>query len=209
MSTIKTVPAEVSDEVLEEFARYSTIPVINGLSDLLHPCQVLTDLFTIKEKKGRIDGLKVAWVGDGNNMANSWIIAASKLGFELVLATPPGHKPNDSIMSMCVKDNDLRIRVVKDPEEAVKDADVVNTDVWTSMGQEEEYTMRKKTFRKYQVNEELISLAHDDAIVMHCLPAHRGEEITDSVMEGPHSVIFEQAENRLHLQKAILERLMG
>ncbi len=198
-----------SQEVLEEFARYSTIPVINGLSDLLHPCQVLADLFTIREKKGFIDGLKVAWIGDGNNMANSWIIAASKLGFELVLATPPGHRPNESIMSMTVKEDDLRIRVVKDPEEAAEGADVINTDVWASMGQEDEYASRKKTFARYQVNEELMKLAKDDAIVMHCLPAHRGEEITDGVIEGEQSLVFDQAENRLHLQKAILEKLMG
>ena len=198
-----------SQEIIEEFSRYATVPVINGLSDLLHPCQVLTDLFTIMEKKGRVEGLKIAWVGDGNNMANSWIFAASKLGFELVLACPPGHRPNDSIMGMAVKEGDERIRVVKDAKEAVEGADVINTDVWASMGQEHEHEMRKKTFAGYQVNNELLSIANKDAIVMHCLPAHRGEEITDDVLEGPRSVVFEQAENRLHLQKAILEKLMG
>ena len=198
-----------SQEVIEEFAHYAAMPVINGLSDLLHPCQVLTDLFTIKEKKGKVEGLKVAWIGDGNNMANSWVIAAARLGFELVLATPPGHRPNDSIMNIAVKEGDLRVRVVKDPKEAAKDADVINTDVWASMGQESEQAMRKKTFASYQVNGELLSLAKDDAIVMHCLPAHRGEEITKDVLEGPQSVIFDQAENRLHLQKAILEKLLG
>ena len=198
-----------SQEILEEFTRYSSIPVINGLSDLLHPCQVLTDLFTIMEKKGRVEGLKVAWIGDGNNMANAWIIAASRLGFELSLATPPTHRPIDSIMSMSIKENDVRIHVVDDPEEAAKDADVINTDVWTSMGQEDEEDSRKRIFSKYQVNGDLLALAKNDAIVMHCLPAHRGEEITNDVMEGPNSVIFDQAENRLHLQKAILEKLMG
>lgn len=198
-----------SQEVLEEFARYATIPVINGLSDLLHPCQVLTDLLTISEKKGKIKDLKIAWIGDGNNMANSWILAASRLGFDLVLACPPGHGPNDSIMSMASKKGSTRISVVKDPAEAAANADVINTDVWVSMGQEDEYTVRKKIFGGYQVNVELLSLAKEDVIVMHCLPAHRGEEITNDVIEGPRSVIFDQAQNRLHLQKAVLEKLLG
>jgi ornithine carbamoyltransferase len=197
-----------SQEVLEEFARFSSVPVINGLTDLLHPCQVLTDLMTIKEKKGDIKSLKIAWIGDGNNMANSWISAAARLGFELILATPSSHRPDSTILKGAEKEG-ARIRIVESALDAAKDADVINTDVWASMGQEKEYDERKKLFVSYQVNSELLGMAKDDAIVMHCLPAHRGEEITDEVMEGPRSVIFDQAENRLHLQKAILEKLMG
>lgn len=197
-----------SQDMLEEFAKHSTVPVINGLTDLLHPCQILTDLMTIKEKKGDIEGLKIAWIGDGNNMANSWIAAASKIDFELTLATPASHRPDSAILEEAEKEGG-KIRLVESPFDAAKDADVVNTDVWASMGQEDEYEERKKLFASYQVNSELLTTAKSDAIVMHCLPAHRGEEITDEVMEGPQSVIFDQAENRLHLQKAILEKLLG
>ena len=196
-----------SQEVLEEFAKYATVPVINGLSDLLHPCQVLTDLLTVKEKMNSLEDRKVAWIGDGNNMANSWIIAASRIGFELIIACPKGHEPDEKILAMALENN-ARVSVVEDPLEAANGADVINTDVWASMGQEDEYETRKKVFAAYQVNEELLSHASRNAIVLHCLPAHRGEEITHEVIEGPHSAIFDQAENRLHLQKAVMELLM-
>lgn len=195
--------------ILEEFARYSTVPIINGLTDLHHPCQVLTDVFTIIEKKGSCKGLKVAWIGDGNNMANSWIEAASRLGFDLVLACPDGYWPDKGVMERAKKEAVSRIEVIKDPREAAKDADVLNTDVWASMGQEEEAEKRKKAFQGYQINSEILKLAKKDAFVMHCLPAHREEEITGEVIEGPNSVVFDQAENRLHVQKVILEMLLA
>ncbi len=197
-----------SQDMLEEFASYASIPVINGLTDLLHPCQILTDLFTIKERFGTIEGRKIAWIGDGNNMAHSWINAAERLGFELTLACPEGHKPDDAVLKNAAK-NAGNIKVVENPALAVKNADVINTDVWASMGQEDESEERKKVFADYQVNEDLLWHASKDAIVLHCLPAHRGEEITAEVMEGKQSVIFDQAENRLHTQKAIMEMLMG
>lgn len=197
-----------SQEILEEFARYATVPVINGLSDLLHPCQVLTDLLTVKEKLGTIENRKIAWIGDGNNMANSWINAARRLGFELVLACPKGHEPDEQILAEALKEGNGKINVVENPLEAAKGAHVINTDVWASMGQEDEYEARKKIFASYQVNDELLSHAEKEVIVLHCLPAHRDEEITHEVIEGPHSAIFDQAENRLHLQKAVMELLM-
>ena len=197
-----------SQDMLEEFASYASVPVINGLTDLLHPCQILTDLFTIKERFGTIEGRKVAWIGDGNNMAHSWINAAERLGFELTLACPEGHKPDAAVLKNAAK-NAGNIKVLDDPAEAAKNADVINTDVWASMGQEDESEERKKIFAAYQVNEDLLWHASKDAIVLHCLPAHRGEEITAEVMEGKQSVIFDQAENRLHTQKAIMEMLMG
>lgn len=195
-------------DIVEEFAQYSSVPIINGLTDLHHPCQVLTDVFTIVEKKGSYKGLKVAWIGDGNNMANSWIEAASRLGFDLTLACPNGYLPDKDILERAKKETRSRIEIVKDPEQAAKDADVLSTDVWASMGQEEEIEKRKKAFKGYQINSEILKLAKKDAIVMHCLPAHRGEEITDEVMEGSNSVIFDQVENRLHVQKVILEKLL-
>ncbi|MBI3754279.1 MAG: ornithine carbamoyltransferase [Deltaproteobacteria bacterium] len=195
-------------DIVEEFAQYSSAPVINGLTDLHHPCQVLTDVFTIIEKTGNCKGLKAAWIGDGNNMANSWIEAASRLGFDLMLACPEGYWPDKNIMEKAKKEAQSRIEIVTDPRDAAKDADVLNTDVWASMGQEDETEKRKKVFQGYQINSDLLRLAKKDAIVMHCLPAHRGEEITDEVMEGPNSVIFDQAENRLHVQKVILEWLL-
>lgn len=197
-----------SQDMLEEFASYASVPVINGLTDLLHPCQILTDLFTIREHFGTMEGRKITWIGDGNNMAHSWINAAERLGFELTLACPEGHKPADTVLRNAVK-NAGNIKVLDDPAEAVRNADVINTDVWASMGQEDESEERKKVFAAYQVNEELLRHASQDAIVLHCLPAHRGEEITAEVMEGKQSLIFDQAENRLHTQKAILEMLMG
>ena len=197
-----------SQSFVEDFARYATIPVINGLTDEQHPCQILSDLFTIIEKKGRYEGLKVAYVGDGNNVANSWIDAAARLPIRLSLACPEEYEPEDVILERGMKKAEGRITLSRKPADAVKDADVIYTDVWTSMGQEAEKEERKKVFRGYQVNGELLSLAREDAIVMHCLPAHRGEEITDDVIDGSHSVIIDQAENRLHVQKAVMEILI-
>lgn len=194
--------------MVKEFARYSSMPVINGLTDLHHPCQVLTDVFTMIEKKNECKGLKVAWIGDGNNMANSWIEAASKLEFDLQLACPDKYQPDKNILEMAKKEAVSKIELVKNPIEAAKDADVLTTDVWTSMGQEDEMEERKSAFKDYQINSEVLKLAKSDAIVMHCMPVHRGEEITEDVIESKKSVIFDEAENRLHVQKAILEWLL-
>jgi len=193
--------------IIEEYAKYSSVPVINGLTDLHHPCQVLADVMTIVEKKGGYEGLKVCWIGDGNNMANSWIEAAGVLGFELVLACPRGYFPDGAILKKASESNP-KISVTESVDEAAVGADVLNTDVWASMGQEEEAVARKKAFEGFQINSRLLALAKKDAIVMHCLPAHRGEEITGEVMEGPQSAVWDEAENRLHIQKAILERLL-
>ena len=193
---------------VEEFARYATIPVINGLTDLFHPCQILSDLFTIKEKKGSYERLKIAYIGDGNNIANSWIEAAARLPIQLALACPKGYEPDREIMTKCAKQASEGITLYNDPLEAARNADVLYTDVWTSMGQETEYKERKKIFKNYQINKKLLGEAKKDAIVMHCLPAHRGEEITADVIDGPHSVVIDEAENRLHVQKAILEILL-
>jgi ornithine carbamoyltransferase len=190
-----------------ELARYATIPVINGLTDLLHPCQVLTDVFTVREQLGGWDGKVVAWIGDGNNMANSWLNAAAVLGFELRLACPEGYEPNHEIFEFAKART--RVTITEDIEEAVEGAHVVNTDVWASMGQEGEAEQRALAFRGYQVSAELMRLADPRAIFLHCLPAHRGEEVTDEVFEGRQSRVFDQAENRLHVQKAILAMLMG
>lgn len=195
-------------ELIEEFAGYARVPVINGLTDLHHPCQVLTDVFTIVEKKGECKGLKVAWIGDGNNMANSWIEAAARLGFDLILACPKGYWPDKKVLERAKKEAASRIEIVNDPKEAAKDADVLNTDVWASMGQEDAREKRMKDFQGYQINKELLKLAKKDAIVMHCLPAHRGEEITEDVIEGGQSAVFDQAENKLHVGKVILEKLL-
>jgi len=193
---------------VEAFACNATIPVINGLTDLLHPCQILSDLFTIKEKKGSYEGIKVAYIGDGNNVANSWIEAAARLPLKLALACPEGYDPDAQIMAKGIKDSKEGITLYRDPLEAAKNADILYTDVWASMGQESENEERKKIFKNYQINAKLLKKAKKDAIVMHCLPAHRGEEITDDVIDGPQSVVIDQAENRLHVQKAILEILL-
>jgi ornithine carbamoyltransferase len=186
------------------------VPVINGLSDLVHPCQVLTDIFTIIESRGSIRGQRVAYVGDGNNMANSWINAAIILGFELALGCPEGYDPAAMIFDKVRSGGHGNIKLARDPREAVKGADVVNTDTWVSMGQEGQREREKmELFAPYQVNAELMSLAKPDAIALHCLPAHRGHEITDEVMDGPRSRVFDEAENRLHVQKAIMEKLMA
>ncbi len=192
---------------LEEFARYATVPVINGLTDLLHPCQLLADLATVRENFGTLDGITVAWVGDGNNMANSWLEAAALLGFELRLACPEGYDPDPAILAAARKAT--TVVLTRDPVEAVEGARVVNTDVWTSMGQESEQAARLKAFRRYQVDDELLRHAASDAIVLHCLPAHRGEEITEEVLEGRRSRVWDQAEYRMHAQKALLVRLLG
>lgn len=196
-------------EDVEELARFAAIPVINGLTDLYHPCQVLSDLVTIYERRGGLEGLRVAWLGDGNNVAHSWIAAACRLGFELVLACPPGYEPAAAILARAGTEGGGRIEVTADPAVAVAAADVLYTDVWASMGQEQEAVERSKIFHPYQLNRELLAGAPAAALVMHCLPAHRGEEITAEVLEGSQSVVFDQAENRLHLQMALLEWLLA
>jgi ornithine carbamoyltransferase len=193
---------------VEDFARHATIPVINGLTDLLHPCQILSDLFTIIEKKGSYEGLKVAYIGDGNNIANTWIEAAARLPFELAIACPEGYDPDNHIMAKAMKEAKYGINIYRDPLDAAKKADILYTDVWASMGQETEQEERKKVFKNYQINKNILKQAKKDTIVMHCLPAHRGEEISADVIDGPHSVVIDQAENRLHVQKAILEILL-
>ncbi len=197
-----------AQEAVEEFARFATIPVINGLTDLLHPCQILSDLFTIKEKKGSYEGIKMAYIGDGNNVANSWIEAAAKLPFELVIACPEGYDPNANVMAKAVQEAKKGITIHREAATAVKNADILYTDVWASMGQEAENEQRKKVFKNFQINAQLLKEAKKDAMIMHCLPAHRGEEITADVLEGPQSIVIDQAENRLHVQKAILEILL-
>jgi ornithine carbamoyltransferase len=192
---------------VEELAKYASVPVINGLTDLLHPCQILADLLTVRQHLGTIEGRKVAWIGDGNNMANSWINGAYRLGFDLTLACPEGYEPDKEILERAQKT--ANVRVVRDPAEAAEGADVVNTDVWASMGQEEEQAVREKAFKGYIVDDALMSRAQQDAIFLHCLPAHRGEEVAASVIDGPQSVVWDEAENRLHIQKAIMAHLMG
>ena len=192
---------------VEELARFATIPVINGLTDLLHPCQILADLLTIRESLGGWEGKTIAWVGDGNNMANSWINAAGTLGFELRLACPEGYDPDPAILER--NRGKAPIVLTRDPRAAVTGADVVNTDVWASMGQEAEQAERERAFQGYMVDDALMDRASRDAIFLHCLPAHRGEEVTDSVIEGRRSRVFDQAENRLHAQKALMATLMG
>jgi ornithine carbamoyltransferase len=193
-----------SQELVDELARWSTIPVINALTDKYHPCQVLSDLMTVKEKKGSLEKFKAAWIGDGNNVALSWINAARVLGFELVLACPEGYRPDPSDL----ENGSNNIRVVNDPKEAATDADVINTDVWVSMGQDEERDERISAFKGFQVNREIVENGKPDVIVMHCLPAHRGEEISEEVLEGKHSVVFDQAENKMHLHQALLEKFI-
>ena len=192
---------------VEVLARHATIPVINGLTDLTHPCQVLADVFTIREHLGGWDGKRIAWVGDGNNMANSWLEAAEVLGFELRLACPEGFEPNRAKFERAQKHANVTVTEV--PEEAVEGAHVVNTDVWASMGQEGEADARRNAFKGYTVDADLMKIADSKAIFMHCLPAHRGEEVTAEVIDGPQSRVWDEAENRLHVQKALLATLMG
>ncbi|MFN8581198.1 MAG: ornithine carbamoyltransferase [Gemmatimonadaceae bacterium] len=192
---------------VEELARYATVPVINGLTDLLHPCQVLADVLTVRQHLGGHEGKTIAWVGDGNNMANSWLNAAAALGFELKLACPEGYDPDPTILARARAAT--RVTLTRDPREAVDGADAVNTDVWASMGQEEEQAIRAKAFAGYCVDEALMARAKTHAIFLHCLPAHRGEEVTNEVIEGRWSRVWDEAENRLHIQKAIMAALMG
>jgi len=196
-------------DVVEELARFATVPVINALTDLHHPCQVLSDIMTVVEQKGAIEQLKIAWVGDGNNMANSWIQAAARFGFELALACPEGYEPSREILDAARSQASKPITLLHDPAEAVRDAEVINVDVWASMGQEEEQQERLRTFSAYQLNDDLLARAPKGAVVLHCLPAHRGEEITNEVLEAHHEVIFDQAENKMHMHKAILETLLN
>ncbi|XOZ33707.1 ornithine carbamoyltransferase [Halomonadaceae bacterium KBTZ08] len=193
-----------SHEMLERFAAFSQTPVINALTDDFHPCQLLADMQTWREHRGSIQGAKVVWVGDGNNMCNSYINAALQFDFELVIACPEGYEPNTSLVAA----NQDRVRIVNDPEEAVRDANLVATDVWASMGQEEEQQQRLSDFSRYQVSPELMERADRDALFMHCLPAHRGEEISEHMLEHRSSVVWDEAENRLHAQKALLEGLV-
>ncbi len=195
-------------QVIVEFAKYSSVPVINGLSNLEHPCQVIADLLTIYEYKGDLKDVTLAWVGDGNNVCNSLILASALTGMKMIISTPRNYEPNKEIVNKALEMG-ANITFERDPKKAVENADVIYTDVWVSMGQEKEREERLKVFSEYQVSEDLIKLSSDDVVVMHCLPAHRGEEITDEVMEGKHSIIFDQAENRLHAQKAILLKLIG
>ncbi len=197
---------------IEQLAAYSRVPVINGLSDYSHPCQALADLFTIYEKRGRLKGLKLAYVGDGNNVATSLLFAASKVGMHMALASPTGYELDEGVVREArdfAQRTEAQITLIDDPTIAVQGADVIYTDVWTSMGQETEREERLAVFPPYQVNAALLAQAKPDVLVMHCLPAHRGEEITDEVADGPHSIIFDQAENRMHAQKAILALYLG
>lgn len=200
-------------ERLVTMARAASVPVLNGLTDEHHPCQVAADLFTVIERFGHLDGLRYAWIGDGNNMANSWIEAAGMFGLELSLACPDGYRPDAAILATArARQAESRrgtIEITDTPMQAARGAHVVSTDVWASMGQEDEAERRREAFRGYCVDGRLLGEASDDAIVLHCLPAHRGEEITAEVLEGPRSAVWQQAENRLHVQKALLERFVG
>ena len=195
-----------------EVARHASVPVVNGLTDLLHPCQILAALLTLREHYGSLDGLHVAYVGDGNNVANSWMLGAAQMGLRLTVACPPGYEPNGAIREQAesmAKNTGAVLEIVEDPRQSVKGADAVYTDVWASMGQEAEAAHRAEVFRPYQVGKELMVRAAPHAVAMHCLPAHRGEEITAEVLEGPRSLVFEEAENRLHAQKALLAFLVN
>ena len=193
-----------------EFAKYADVPVINALTNLLHPCQIMGDIFTIMEVKNRIDNISVAYLGDGgNNIANSWVNLASRISLDLRIGTTEDRRPDKEILENANKSGLSKIKITSDPIEAVKDADVVYTDVWASMGEKEKISEREAKLKPFQVNNELLANAKDDVIFMHCLPAERGREVTDEVMDGPHSVVFDQAENRLHIQKAIILQLFG
>jgi len=195
-------------ETIEEFARYSTIPVINGLSDRFHPCQALSDVMTVVEMGKDLYKDKIVWIGDGNNVAQSWIEASALLGFKFVLACPEGFEPEKELIERAKKEFKAQIEIVYDPKEAIKNAEVINTDVWVSMGQEEETQKRISAFKDFQVNKELLKLASPTAIVLHCLPAHRDEEITEEVLEGSQSVVWDQAENKMWFHMALLEFLL-
>lgn len=193
---------------VEELARWSSVPIINGLTDLVHPCQLMADLMTITEQRGNLDDLVVAWIGDGNNMAHSWILAAQVFGFELRIACPDGYRPDEEVLRIAL-DAGAKVEVMAHPVKAAKDAHVVTTDVWASMGQEEEQREREKAFAGFTVDAGVMKAAAADAIFLHCLPAHRGEEVSEEVLEGPQSAVWDEAENRLHAQKAILVKLLA
>lgn len=198
-------------QTILDLVKYSKVPVINGLSDFTHPCQGLADLFTIYEKKGRLSGLKLAYVGDANNVAHSLLYGCSKVGMDITLGCPKGYKPNPGVVSEAREEGNrsgCKVKVTNDPKEAVKEADIVYTDVWASMGKEKEHEKRVKILKPYQVNANLVKETKEDYLFMHCLPAHRGEEVTDEVADSKNSVIFDQAENRLHTQKALLALIM-
>ncbi|MDD3070847.1 MAG: ornithine carbamoyltransferase [Methanoculleus horonobensis] len=197
-----------SHATIEEFARYANIPVVNGLSDRLHPCQVLADIMTLSERFGDLHGLKLAWVGDGNNVCSSWLLSTALTGMEVAVASPSRYRPKDEIVDQA-RAAGGKVTIVTDPDEAVRDADVLYTDIWVSMGDEQERAERLQALKSYTIDSRLLAQASPDALVMHCLPAHRGEEITDEVMEGPQSIVWDQAENRLHAQKALLVRLIA
>lgn len=198
---------------VEDLAKYGSIPIINGLTDLVHPCQILADFQTIREHKGgKLEGLKLAYIGDGNNMAHSYLYGGAKMGMEVAIATPPAYTCDEAVVKNAIEDakaNGGKITITTDPIEAIKDADVVCTDTWVSMGQEADKAEKVKAFSTYQVNKELFSYADKDAIFLHCLPAYRGYEVTEDIIDGPMSKIFDEAENRLHAQKAVMVRLMG
>lgn len=196
-----------SQSAIEELAHYAAVPVINALTDSYHPCQIMADLFTVLEHKGSYADRVYCWIGDGNNMANSWINAAAVFGFELRVATPPGYEPDEAVMTRA-RQLGANILYTNDPRVAAAGAEVLNTDVWASMGQEQEQRQREKDFAGFQLNSDIVAVADSECLVLHCLPAHRGEEISDEVIEGPHSVVFDEAENRLHVQKAIMATLM-
>lgn len=197
-----------SHSTVEELAEHATVPVINALSDKEHPCQILADLLTIKEYKSTLEGWKLTWVGDGNNVCNSMILGCAMVGMEIAVACPDGYEPDDDIVSMA-REMGGKVEILRDPIEASTDADVLYTDVWISMGDEGERDKRLSDLADYQINSNLLDVAKNDVIVMHCLPAHRGEEISAEVMDGTHSVVFDQAENRLHAQKALILKLIG
>ncbi|MGV2940795.1 ornithine carbamoyltransferase [Mesobacillus sp. LC4] len=200
-----------SHKSVEELAANADIPVINGLTDLYHPCQALADLLTVYEKKGKLEGLKLAYIGDGNNVAHSLMIACTKVGMDVSIASPKGYFPNEEVTAQCkefARQSGANLVITDSPEEAVDAADIIYTDVWTSMGQENENEQRLKDFSQFQVNGKLLELANEDYLFMHCLPAHRGEEVTAEVIDGAHSVVFEQAGNRLHAQKALLVEIL-
>lgn len=199
-------------QTVEQLARHAAVPVINGLSDRTHPCQILADLFTLREKRGPLRGVKVAYIGDGNNVCHSWLYGAAKTAIDLTVACPKGYEPDADVVAFAHQEAEAsggRITLLDDARAAAAGADVLYTDVWTSMGQESEAAKRRRDFQGFQVNATLIGLATPDVLVMHCLPAHRGEEITDEVLDGPHSIVYDEAENRLHVQKAILAKLLG
>lgn len=197
-----------SQKTLDELAVQARIPVVNALSDLYHPAQILSDLFTVWEKKKTLANLKIAWIGDGNNVAHSWMEAATRFPFYLSLACPPGFEPREEVWKAVRKDGKAQISLTSDPREAIRGAQVVNTDVWASMGQEDQAAERIRFFKAYQVNQDLMAGAHPEALFLHCLPAHRGEEVTEEVLEGPRSAVFDQAENKLYVHQALLEFIL-